>query len=72
MLTWEFNRKRLRDLRELRGLSAVEFGRVIGRSHTTIQLWERGTGTPTAKDLAKICTAFQAIPASFFIRVNHQ
>lgn len=68
---WEFNRARLKDLRELNGLSKLEFGKMIGRTHVTVSAWERGDGTPTARDLARICTVFRAIPASFFARVEH-
>jgi transcriptional regulator with XRE-family HTH domain len=65
---WAFNPIRLRDLRELKGLSAVEFARDLGVSRITVANWERGKGTPTAANLARICTVYNAIPASFFVR----
>ena len=67
---WIFKIERLRELRELKGMSVHTFGEAIKRSHGTILNWEKGTGSPTCRDLAAIGNAFGVDPCSFFVKVS--
>ena len=47
-------RQWLKERREKRGLSQVEFARVLGVSRLTIQYWERGMRNPSSLQRAAI------------------
>jgi transcriptional regulator with XRE-family HTH domain len=44
----------LREYRRLKNLSAVEFGRLVGVTHSTVLRWEDGKIFPAAESLQKI------------------
>lgn len=60
MLDWnkeDFGR-RLRELREERGMSMLAFGSAIGTSASRIKDWENGKNAPSAAWIAKISRRF--------------
>lgn len=68
--SWAFNRKRLRDLRELKGKSLDEIGAMVARSGMTILNWETGKSSPAVEDLVNIANALDIDPTSFFLFVE--
>lgn len=63
-LRWDPSK--LRDLRRALGLTEAQLGTYIGRTAYTIIGWERGTTTPTARDLANLSNATSASILSFY------
>lgn len=51
--------RKLRDLREQKGLTQAELGRQIGRAFTTIASWESGKGQPDADTLLRLLAFYQ-------------
>lgn len=62
-----FNSARIKELREVRGLTQEAFAKRIGGSKQLVSSWEAGDTMPQIKTLLKICTIF-GVPITFFIR----
>lgn len=62
----KFDGKRLKDMREAKGLSQQHVGDAIGASRASIGQWESGTATPDLKTIGKIGTFF-GVMGHFFI-----
>lgn len=62
-----FNRQRLKDLREIKGLSTAQFAVPINVTRRTIENWEKGITSPTMRQLEELCRVYDADLASFLI-----
>ena len=51
--------ERIKELRQVNGLSQAEFGKKIGVSQDTISLWEQGKSTPAAEYIVLIVETFK-------------
>lgn len=48
----------LKELRENRGISQAQLARNLGKSQSTVAMWERGTNTPNYDTLVELATYF--------------
>lgn len=51
--------KKLRELREKRGLKQGELAKILGVGRTTVTLWERGVNKPRADMLPSVARALR-------------
>lgn len=51
--------KRLRSLREMKGITRKELAEMIGISESTLQRWERGITLPSLKYIKKLAIALE-------------
>lgn len=58
--------KRLRQVREKRGLSAEQLAGSVGVSTQSLSSWQSGKTWPSAKHLEIICQVLEVAPAVFF------
>lgn len=49
----------LKELREKRGISQAQLARNLGKSQSTVAMWERGTNTPNYDTLVELATYFE-------------
>ena len=68
--TEEWAPDRIRELREARGLSRDELGKIIGVTRNTIHTWEAGKHTPTIDRLFVLARALGSRPSYFFKEVT--
>lgn len=61
-----FQNKKLIELREKNNLNQAEFGREIGASKQSVNMWEQGYNVPIVTSLIKICTRFDVEIEYFF------
>lgn len=50
----------IRSLRQSRGLSQADLGRLVGARQAQISAWERGLSLPNAEHVLLLCAALQA------------
>lgn len=50
--------KKLKELRQKRGLTASEVGEMVGKSGKTVNAWEHGLGQPDAELLIRLCDIY--------------
>lgn len=50
--------KKLRELREERGYTQSDIGRMLGRAYTTVASWESGKGQPDADTLLRLLSMY--------------
>jgi transcriptional regulator with XRE-family HTH domain len=62
-----FNPQRLRDLREMKGLTAEAFAKPLNITARTIANWEKGVTSPTMRELEALCAHYDIDLASFLI-----
>lgn len=71
----QFDRQTIKDLRNLNGLSQLDFGRKVGTSRQMVQRWEQGDCIPQVETLCDICKAFGMEMDYFFtqndVRIHH-
>lgn len=61
-----YTARALKQLRSRKGWTRHELARRAGIERKTVEYLERGVTTPTARTLAKLCTALGANPNEFF------
>lgn len=61
--------ERLRLLRNRRGWSQVELGKVVSVSQATISEWELGKASPTVPDLVDLCRCFK-VSADWMVGIS--
>lgn len=54
--------KRFRDFREKAGLTQKQLADLIGKSHVTVQSYEKGTSFPNADTVWKMCEIYKTDP----------
>lgn len=54
--------KRFREFRENEGLTQKQLAELIGKSHVTIQSYERGTSFPNADTVWRMCEVYNTDP----------
>lgn len=64
--TKRFDPLRIRDARQMVGLSTRQFGASIGKTDQTVRNWENGTTSPTIRDLETLCEKY-GFDLSYFI-----
>jgi len=66
MTAREYMAAKLREAREMRGLTQAQVGDAVGRSFRTISAWECSNGAqPDADMLVRLCVLYE-VPISFF------
>ncbi|WP_238279666.1 helix-turn-helix domain-containing protein, partial [Yersinia wautersii] len=58
-------------MREARGLSKINLGRLVERSPSTITKWENGSHSPDAEGLASLGKTLNC-PVSWFTKVAYE
>lgn len=75
MTKTKFDKHAIRDLREQKGLSQLEFARKIGTSRQMVQRWENGDCIPQVHTLCHIIDVFKIDMEYFFdqndVSVHH-
>lgn len=66
-----FQPERLTQMREARGLSKINLGRLVERSPSTITKWENGSHSPDAEGLASLGKTLNC-PVSWFTKVAYE
>jgi len=65
----EFEKSTIKDLRDLKGMSQLEFARLVGTSRQMLDKWEKGDCKPGMDSLLKISNACR-VPVSHFFNEN--
>lgn len=63
--------KNIRYLRKNKKLSQVQLGEVVGKSESTIQMWETGFRSPTMASVKKLSDFFE-VDMNEFVEVDFQ
>ena len=61
----EFEKSTIKDLRDIKGMSQLQFARLVGTSRQMLDKWEKGDCKPGMDSLLKISNAC-AVPVSHF------
>lgn len=69
MTTREYMAKKLKELRNGKGMSVDEVGERVGKSGKTISAWEVGRGQPDADKLIELCQLFGVSISEFYQEV---
>ena len=63
----EFERSTIKDLRLLKGMTQLQFARLVGTSRQMLDKWEQGDCKPGIDSLLKISNACEVTPEHFFV-----
>ena len=70
-----FEKSSIKDLRLLKGMTQLEFARLVGTSRQVLAMWENGDGMPSMESLIKISNATGTAISHFFnendVSVHH-
>ena len=69
MAQTKFDKQAIKDLREQKGLSQLEFARILGTSRQMVQRWESGDCVPQVDTLCRISDVFH-LDVDFFFNQN--
>lgn len=69
MARTKFDKTTIRDLRDQKGLTQLEFARIIGTSRQMVQRWENGDCVPQVDTLCHISDVFK-LEMDFFFEQN--
>jgi transcriptional regulator with XRE-family HTH domain len=61
-----FGNKKLKELREAKGISQEEFAAELGVSRVTVSHWETGSNSPSLEKIGEIGSFF-GVPPKYFI-----
>lgn len=62
----EFEKSTIKDLRALKGMTQLEFARLVGTSRQMLAMWENGDCKPGMDSLLKISNACGVSVSHFF------
>jgi len=65
----EFEKSTIKDLRDIKGMSQLQFARLVGTSRQMLDKWEKGDCKPGMDSLLKISNACN-VPVSHFFNQN--
>jgi transcriptional regulator with XRE-family HTH domain len=61
-----FEKSTIKDLRLLKGMTQLEFARLVGTSRQVLAMWENGDGMPSMESLIRVSNATGTPISHFF------